>query len=234
MAWLIPVILAVSLAGLIGCASAPPYRPPVIVEAPPPAPPAPAAPEIPAEVDSPRFARIAQVAKQEIAAGHTPGAVILVGHQDRVVYKKAFGLRTTVPHPTPMATNTIFDLASMTKVVATTTAIMQLVDAGRVRLNDPAAKYWPEFAANGKSRITIRQLMTHTSGLRADVNSNVRWSGYEGAMAAIAGDRPIRPPGTMFHYSDANFITLGIIVHRVSGQTAGRCTAPNISSGPWA
>ena len=210
--------VAAGLAGLSGCASAPTYRPPVIVEAPPPAPPVPAAPKIPNEVDSPRFARIAQVANQEIAAGHTPGAVILVGHQDRVVYKRAFGERTATPNYQPMTTNAVFDLASMTKVVATTTAVMQLVDAGKLRLDDPAAKYWPAFAANGKGRITIRQLMTHTSGLRADVNSHVRWSGYEGAMAAIAADRPIRPPGTAFHYSDANFITLGIIVHQVSGQ----------------
>jgi uncharacterized protein YbbC (DUF1343 family)/CubicO group peptidase (beta-lactamase class C family) len=216
--WFGAVVMACGLAGLIGCASAPAYRPPVIVEAPPPAPPVPTAPKIPYEVDSPRFARVGKIAKQEIAAGHTPGVVVLVGHQDRVVYKKAFGERTGTPHFQPMTTDTIFDLASMTKVVATTTAIMQLVDAGRLRLNDPAAKYWPEFAANGKGRITIRQLMTHTSGLRADVNSHVRWSGYAGAMAAIACDRTIRPPGTTFHYSDANFITLGIIVHRVTGQ----------------
>ncbi|HEY9073761.1 MAG TPA: hypothetical protein VIN67_06470, partial [Desulfobaccales bacterium] len=91
---LIAVVIAASLAVLAGCVSAPTYRPPVIVEAPPPAPPVPTAPKIPNEVDSPRFARIAQIANQEIAAGHTPGAVILVGHQDRVVYKRAFGERT--------------------------------------------------------------------------------------------------------------------------------------------
>lgn len=219
---------AAGLAGLSGCASAPTYRPPVIVEAPPPAPPVPSAPTIPNEVDSPRFARIAQVANQEIAAGHTPGTVILVGHQDRVVYKRAFGERTATPHYQPMTTNAIFDLASMTKVVATTTAVMQLVDAGRLRLDAPAAKYWPAFAANGKGGITIRQLMTHTSGLRADVNFQVRWSGYEGAMAAIAADRPIRPPGTSFHYSDANFITLGIIVQQVSGQMLDAYCAQHI------
>ena len=69
-----------------------------------------------------------------------------------MVYKRGFGQRTCVPRPTPMTTDTVFDLASMTKVVATTTAVMQLVDAGRLRLDDPAAKYWPEFAANGKGR----------------------------------------------------------------------------------
>ncbi len=219
--WVSALALVFSLAGLSGCAQKVLLPPVAKVEPPPavtPEPPGPAGPKIPDEVDSPRLARIAQVANQEIAAGNTPGAVILVGNQGRVVYKKGFGLRTSVPHPQPMTTDTVFDLASMTKVVATTTAVMQLVDAGRLRLDDPAAKYWPEFAANGKGGITIRQLMMHTSGLRAEVNSHGGWSGYEGAMAAIAGDRPIHPPGTAFHYSDANFISLGIIVHRVSGQ----------------
>ncbi len=222
------VAVALGLAALAGCAR---YVPPPLtrVEPPPVVTPAPEAPlAIPAEIDSPRFARIAQVANQEVGAGHTPGAVILVGTQDRVVYKRAFGQRTCVPRPTPMTTDTVFDLASMTKVVATTTAVMQLVDAHRLRLDDPAAKYWPEFAANGKGGITIRQLMMHTSGLRADVNSHVHWSGYEGAMAAIAADRPINPPGTTFHYSDANFISLGIIVHRVSGQMLDVYCAKNI------
>ncbi|MCL4504226.1 MAG: DUF1343 domain-containing protein [Deltaproteobacteria bacterium] len=222
MVWFGALVLALSLIGLSGCAQKvliPPVTkvaPPPALPPKPPAPPAPAAPAIPAEVDSPRFARVAQVANQEIAAGNTPGAVILVGNQGRVVYKRAFGLRTSVPHPMPMTTDTIFDLASMTKVVATTTAVMQLVDAGRLRLDDPAAKYWPEFATNGKARITIRQLMMHTSGLRTDVNFH-GGAGYEGAAAAIAGDRPIRPPGTTFHYSDANFISLGILVQKVSG-----------------
>jgi uncharacterized protein YbbC (DUF1343 family) len=79
------------------------------------------------------------------------------------------------------------------------------------------AKYWPEFAAHGKGRITVRQLLTHTSGLRAEVNSRVRWSGSEGAMAAIAADKTVTPPGTAFRYSDANFVVLGEIVRRVSG-----------------
>jgi uncharacterized protein YbbC (DUF1343 family)/CubicO group peptidase (beta-lactamase class C family) len=115
-----------------------------------------------------------------------------------------------------MTTNTIFDLASLTKVVATTTAIMQLVDAGRLHLDAPVRKYWPAFGMNGKRAITIRQLLTHTSGLRAAVNSRVRWYGYEGAIEAIAEDHPVRPPGTSFRYSDANFIALGEIVRRVS------------------
>ena len=112
------VAVALGLAALAGCAR---YVPPPVtrVEPPPVEKPAPVEPAIPVEIDSPRFARIAQVANQEIAAGHTPGAVILVGTQDRVVYKRAFGQRTCVPRPTPMTTDTVFDLASMTKVVAT-------------------------------------------------------------------------------------------------------------------
>jgi uncharacterized protein YbbC (DUF1343 family)/CubicO group peptidase (beta-lactamase class C family) len=210
---------AVSFLVLAGCASKPSLvkMPPPPVVTPTPAPRPPEA-QIAPEIDNPRFARVAQVTNQEIAAGHTPGVVVLVGHQGRVVYKRAFGERTCTPLLQPMTTNTVFDLASMTKVVATTTAIMQLVDAGRLRLDAPAAKYWPEFAANGKGGITLRQLLTHTSGLRAEVNSHYRWSGYEGAIEVIACDRPIFPPGTRFHYSDANFITLGEIVHRVSGQ----------------
>ena len=88
-------------------------------------------PSATSEIDSPQFARIGQVAKREIAAGHVPGAVILVGHQGRIVYRRAFGLRAVEPCPEPMTVDTIFDLASLTKVVATTTAIMELVDQGR-------------------------------------------------------------------------------------------------------
>ncbi len=202
---------------LVGCAPAlPPMAPPpVAVEPPPPPPPEPTA-GLP-KVQDPRFARLDTVASQELAAGQVPGAVIFVGHQGQIVYHRALGQRTVEPYLQPMTEDTIFDLASLTKVVATTTAIMKLHDEGRVRLDDTVAKYWPEFAANGKGRITLRQLLTHTSGLRADVNSRVRWSGYEGALAAIAADKTVTPPGTAFRYSDANFIVLGEIVHRVSG-----------------
>ncbi len=211
---LIAVAVAMMLAGLAGCAHLP-LPPPVIVEPTPPAPlPAPSPPT--AEIDSPRLARIGQVARREIACGHIPGAVILVGHQGRIVYRKAFGLRAVEPCPQPMTVDTIFDLASLTKVVATTTAIMKLADRGLIKLDAPAATYWPAFAANGKGRITIRQLLMHTSGLRPGLMARFRWSDYDGAMAAIVQDHPVRTPGTKFCYSDVNFITLGEIVHRVS------------------
>lgn len=219
------VLLGIIMGWLAGCARVPPAPlPPVIVEPPPTPPPAPAVPEI----DSRRFARINQVAYQEIAAGHLPGAVILVGHQGRIVYRKAFGSRSLTPRPQPMTVDTVFDIASLTKVVATTTAIMQLADRKRLRLEEPVARYWPEFAARGKGGITLRQLLTHTSGLRADVNPRGRWSGYQEALAVIAEDRPVTPPGARFRYSDVNFIVLGEVVRRVSGQPLEGYCAKNI------
>ncbi len=222
LAALIAIVVGVILSCLAGCGH---VRPVPLPTAPPPTAriepaPAPPAPQPPAarEVDDQRFSKIEAVAKQEIASGHIPGAVVLVGHQGQIVYRRAFGHRAALPYLYPMTVDTVFDIASMTKVVATTTAIMQLVDTGRLRLDDPVAKSWPEFAQNGKGRITIRQLLTHTSGLRAEVNPRGRWSGYQGGLTVIAADRPVNPPGTKFRYSDVNFIVLGELVRRVSGQ----------------
>ena len=210
--WFIVLAAALILGGLAGCVTAPPPRPPVIVAPPPPPPPPPERPEI----DARRFARIDQAAREEVAAGHVPGAVILVGHRGKTVYRKAFGQRALTPRSQPMKVDTIFDLASLTKVVATTTAIMELVDRGLIHLDKPAAAYWPAFAANGKGEITIRQLLTHTSGLRPGMPSRPHWSDYDSAVVAIAMDHPVYTPRTQFRYSDVNFITLGEIVHRVS------------------
>ena len=178
------------------------------------------APGISTTEDDPRFAAIEIAAREEIDAGHLPGAVILVGHQGRVVYRKAFGQRCLgpLPQPQPMTVDTIFDIASLTKVVATTTAIMQLSDRGLLSIDDPVGKYWPEFARNGKAPLTLRQLLLHISGLRVEIDPQVRWSDYPGALAAIAMDRLFRAPGTKFRYSDIDFIVLGEIVQRVSGQ----------------
>ncbi len=167
--------------------------------------------------NDPRFADIEVAVWEEINSGNIPGAVVLVGHQDRVVYRKAFGQRSLVPEPQPMTVDTIFDLASLTKVVATTTAIMQLWDRGLLKINDPVIKYWPEFGQNGKNSITLWQLLTHTSGLRDEINPQVNWSDYQGALEAIAVDKKI-PWKTKFKYSDVDFIVLGEIVQRLSNQ----------------
>jgi CubicO group peptidase (beta-lactamase class C family) len=141
-----------------------------------------------------------------------------VGHRNQIVYRKAFGQRCIEPQPQSMSVDTIFDIASLTKVIATTTAVMQLLDRGLLHLDDPVAKYWPEFGQKGKAGLTLRQLLTHTSGLRVEINRQTNWSDYQGVLKAIAMDHPLNPPETRFRYSDVNFIVLGEIVQRVSGQ----------------
>jgi len=165
-----------------------------------------------------KLAAIDSVAKEAIRTGECPGAVVVVGQAGRVVYRKAFGHRALVPRELPMSVHTIFDMASVTKVVATTTAIMQLVEQGKIVLSAPVSDYWPEFKANGKEAITVRELMTHYSGLPPDLELKPEWSGYETAMKMIVDVKPIAPPGTRFIYSDINFETLGELVRRVSGE----------------
>jgi uncharacterized protein YbbC (DUF1343 family)/CubicO group peptidase (beta-lactamase class C family) len=144
--------------------------------------------------------------------------VVVVGQNGRVIYRKAFGHRALVPKQLPMTVGTIFDLASLTKVVATTTAIMQLVEQGKMVLSAPVSDYWPEFKVNGKEAISVRELMTHYSGLPPDLELKPDWSGYDTAMKMIVGEKLIAPPGTRFIYSDINFETLGELVRLVSGQ----------------
>ncbi len=117
-----------------------------------------------------------------------------------------------------MRISTMFDLASLTKVIATTPAIMQLFEEGKIRLDDPVADYWPEFGQNGKQGITVRELLTHYSGLPPDLPLNEPWSGYQTAMNLIVAAHPINPPGARFVYSDVNFETLGELVRRISGE----------------
>lgn len=147
-----------------------------------------------------------------------PGAVVAVGEGGGTVYRAAFGQRSLEPAGEPMRADDIFDVASLTKVVATTTAVMQLVEAGLVRLDDPAAAYWPAFAANGKAEITVRQLLTHTSGLPPDLDLSQAWDGADSALARVIAITPTHPPGSAFEYSDINFIVLGAIVSRVTGE----------------
>ncbi len=150
--------------------------------------------------------------------GKLPGAVIVVGHNGRIVYRRAIGYRRLVPQKLPARMDTMYDMASCTKVVATTTAIMQLFQEGKIRLDDPVSEYWPEFAANGKQDITVRELMTHYSGLPPDLDLSYDWSGYDTAMQMIVDTAPIVPPGTRFIYSDINYETLGELVRRISGE----------------
>ena len=167
---------------------------------------------------APAFARVDEIVQAGIAAKAAPGAVVLIGRGDQTIYEKAYGTRATVPSTEPMTLDTVFDLASLTKVVATTTAVMTLVEQGRVRLNDSVASFVPGFDRYGKAGITVRHLLTHVSGLRPDVDLHP-WTGYDAALALAIDEVPTAAPGEQFVYSDINFFLLGDIVSRVTGES---------------
>ncbi|MBF0457642.1 MAG: DUF1343 domain-containing protein [Nitrospirae bacterium] len=168
------------------------------------------------------------IVDKAIQEGKIPGAVVITGNQDGIVYKKAFGYRALVPEKEAMTVDTIFDISSLTKVIATAPAVLQLVEQGRLRLEDPVVKYWPEFQGGGKEAITIRQLLTHYSGLRADLENYPEWHGYNTALNKILREKPGSTPGTAFVYSDINFVILGELVRRVSGQPLDEYCAEHI------
>lgn len=144
-----------------------------------------------------------------------PGAVLWLEHRGEV-YQKAFGNRAVTPAAEPMTDDTIFDAASLTKVMATTPCIMLLVERHVLQLEDPVAKWIPEFAANGKEGVTIKHLLTHTSGLRAGIETRSGWKGQETAIKKACAETLLSRPGDVFRYSDVNFILLGEIVQRAS------------------
>jgi len=173
-------------------------------------------------IDARKFDGIEPLVAQAIAEKKLPGAVVLVGLGDQVVYQKAIGARAVAPSNEPMTLDTIFDLASLTKVVATTTSVMILVEEGKIRLNDRVSTFLPGFERYGKGEITVRHLMTHASGLRPDVDLADMWSGQEAAIALAVEEIPTSPPGERFVYSDINYFLLGDIVRRVSGVPLDR------------
>ena len=176
----------------------------------------------------PRLSGVDAIIQQAVADGNIPGAVLVVGHDGAVIYRKAYGNRALEPRREPMTLDTVFDLASLTKVIATTTAVMQLVELGKVRMNDPVAKYLPEFAQNGKEDITVRQLLTHYSGLAPDLDLTTPWEGKNTAYQLAFVEPPETVPGSGFVYSDINFIMLGALVERVSGETLDAYTTQHI------
>ena len=117
-----------------------------------------------------------------------------------------------------MTPDTIFDLASLTKVIATTTCVMRLEQLGQIKLNDPVAKYIPDFGQNGKEDVTIRMLLTHYSGLPADLDLKQPWNGLEEGYNRANATKLVNPPGSTFLYSDVGFVVLGELVQKVSGM----------------
>src|SRR5690349_12098925 len=165
-----------------------------------------------------KLGNVDSIIQQAIADGNIPGAVLVVGHNGKVICRKAYGHRALEPRRELMTLDTIFDLASLTKVIATTTCVMQLVEQGKVKPNDPVDKYIPEFAQNGKEDITVRELLTHYSGLAPDLDLTTPWESKNTAYQLAFVEPPETTPGSGFIYSDINFIMLGALVEKISGE----------------
>ncbi len=172
-------------------------------------------------------ANLDRAVEDAIAKDEIPGAVLLVAQKGRVLHRKAYGSRALVPVKEVMTIDTVFDAASLTKIVSTTASVMQLFEQGRLRLADKVTEYLPKFQ-DGKSDITIRQLLTHFSGLRPDVDLDPAWSGYETGVKLALIDKPTSAPGEKFVYSDINFILLGEIVRKLGGKPLSEYAAENV------
>ena len=176
------------------------------------------------EFDAGKLAEIDVAVEEAIARGDTPGGVIWLEHEGQV-YAKAYGNMSVDPEIIPARLDVIYDAASLTKVMATTPAILLLMEVGQIELDAPVYHYLEAFSDEGREGITIRQLLTHTSGLRPglprmmEVDGVSRpWEGYETAKILALKEKPRAKPGTQFVYSDVNFILLGIIVEEITGR----------------
>ena len=167
--------------------------------------------------------QVMQFLNEEIALNHLPGAVVQVMHQGDILLQEAVGSRYVYPEEkAPMEIDTVFDLASLTKVVATLPAILKLIDSGDVRLDDPVAHFIPEFAQHGKETVKLRHLLTHTSGLPAHRQFYKRGLTTEQVIHEINNEQLVAPPGDEVAYSDLGFILLYHIVEQVTAQLFDR------------
>ena len=232
--------IGAAIVGVLAVAGAPacgrPTPPPPATSSAPTPTAAPPTAVAPAPVVAPEgaFAPIAGLVNDAIAARRLPGSVIQIGHAGRIVVHQAFGERKLDGEPglngspapaEPMTVDTIFDLASLTKILATTTALLQLVEQGSVAIDDPVQTYLPEFTTPDdprRARVTLRMVLTHTSGIGGDLSRQGPW----GLLAADKPDGIRRAltaplefnPGEVFHYSDIGFILLGLIIEKITGE----------------
>jgi len=169
-------------------------------------------------MDADRLARIDDVMRDALKQGKLPGAVVVVARQGKIVWRKPYGLRAQKPAEEAMTLDTVFDLASLTKPLATAASVMVLVEQGKLRLTDRVAEHIPAFGANGKERITVEQLLLHVSGLEADNALADYADGPARALERIHQLKPKAAPGSRFTYSDVGFIVLGELVERVGGK----------------
>ena len=174
-----------------------------------------------------KLAAIDAAIERAIAAGKAPGAVVRL-ESGGAVYQKSFGAKSVEPVTRPMTADTIFDGASLTKVIATTPSIMLLIERGKLRLDDKVSRWIPGFEIHGKGAVTLRHLLTHTSGLRPGLSAKPAWSGVAKAIDLAKAERLTTQPDTQFRYSDINFILLGEIVRLASGQRLDAFAAAEI------
>lgn len=180
------------------------------------------------ELQQDAFRHIDDAVQQALQSRQATGAVICIGNANKILYHKAFGHRSLKPDKLPMQKDTIFDLASLTKPIATATSVMLLLEEGKVRLRDSVTRYLPEFASNGKRSITVQQLLTHTGGLVPDNALSDYLEGRVVAMQKIYGLKPTWEPGSRFAYSDVGFIVLGEIVEKQSKQSLDKFSAARV------
>lgn len=170
-----------------------------------------------AELDTARFAEIDRAIETAIGERRLPGAVFRL-ERNGAMYEKAYGHLSYEPGAAKMGADTVFDAASLTKVVATAPSVMLLAEEGKINLDAKLVQYFPECASGGKQDITIRHLLTHSSGLQASLPRTPAWRG-DAAAHALACSLPVtHPAGIFFRYSDVNYVLLGQLVHKVSGM----------------
>jgi beta-N-acetylhexosaminidase len=185
-----------------------------------------------AKSSSNKFAAVDSIINASISDSAFPGAVLLIQRNGKILHKKAYGYYTYDSSSGRLSLNTMFDLASLTKVTATTTAAMICYDRGLFGLDDKVAKYFPEFGVKGKENVTIRNLLVHDSGLRPDIPSYKAFDSVtnkeQGVMNEIFNDTLIYPTGTKMVYSDLNFILIGKIIEKVTGKSLDEFCEENI------
>ncbi len=164
-------------------------------------------------------AKIDHLIDGAIKLGKCPGAVLLIGRGNSIVYEMAYGNRSLRPTTQPMTADTVFDLASLTKPLATATSIMLLSERGKLKLSDPVARYLPDFAQNGKAAITISDLLLHVGGLIPDDDLSDYANGPAVAVQKILAAPPTQLPEARFAYTDVGYIVLGEIVRKVDGRS---------------
>ncbi len=181
-----------------------------------------------AGMDARRLGQIDRVVAEGIRASEMPGCVVAVGRHAKLVLLKAYGHRQIEPKPVAMTTDTLFDLASLTKPIVTATSVMLLAERRKLRLPDRVAHHIPEFGQNGKQQITLTQLLTHQGGLIPDNSLRDYADGPQRAWPRIFALEPSVAPGTKFMYSDVGYLVLGELVRRVSGQNVHEFSRDNV------